>query len=146
MIRSSCTPSYLIFLSQNLTGVKFYTDSIFPGHTWTGQKPPYRMDHTWGCPLVWTFSVFNLFEKICLLISLFYSSAALGLDCSVRALPLDTASRDCWCTSFSLPWLLLWSTGSRHVGCRSCSSWALEHRLGRGGARAQLIQGVWDPP
>ena len=26
-----------------------------------------------------------------------------------------------WCTSFSLRWLLLWGTGSRHTGLSSCS-------------------------
>ena len=31
-----------------------------------------------------------------------------------------------WCVGFSLRWLLLlWSTGSRHVGFRSCGTWAL---------------------
>ena len=30
-----------------------------------------------------------------------------------------------WCMSFSLQWLLLlWSTGSRHMGFSSCGTWA----------------------
>ena len=30
-----------------------------------------------------------------------------------------------WCTGFLLQWLLLlWSTGSRHVGFSSCGMWA----------------------
>ena len=33
------------------------------------------------------------------------------------------------CVGFLLQWLLLWSTGSRHTGFSSFSSWALEHRL-----------------
>ena len=41
------------------------------------------------------------------------------------------------CTGFSLRWLLLLqSTGSRHVGFSSCSSWALERRLSSCGAWA----------
>ena len=41
-----------------------------------------------------------------------------------------------WCVGFSLRWLLLlWSTGSRHLGFSSCGSWALEHRLSSCGAR-----------
>ena len=75
-----------------------------------------------------------------------YSLAALGLHRSVWASPLVAASRGCWCTSFSLQRLLLWSMGSRHMGCSSCIPWALEHRLGSCGPRAQLIQGMWDPP
>ena len=39
------------------------------------------------------------------------------------------------CAAFSLQWLLLlWSTGSRHVGFHSCGSWA------------QLLRGMWDLP
>ena len=48
-----------------------------------------------------------------------------------------------WCVGFSLWWLLLRSTGSRHVGSvvaarglSSCGLWALEHRLSSCGARA----------
>ena len=29
-----------------------------------------------------------------------------------------------WCVGFSLGWLLLWSTGSKCTGLRSCSTWA----------------------
>ena len=29
------------------------------------------------------------------------------------------------CTGFSLQWLLLWNTGSRHMGFSSCGMWAL---------------------
>ena len=48
---------------------------------------------------------------------------------------------------FSLQWLLLlWSTGSRHVGFSSCGTWALERRLSSCGAWAQLLCGVWDLP
>ena len=50
-----------------------------------------------------------------------------------------------WCTSFSLQWLLLWSAGSRHTGFSSCSSRALDHRLGSWDARTHLIQGMRDP-
>ena len=40
-----------------------------------------------------------------------------------------------WCMGFS--WLrLLWSTGSRVHGLRSCSTWALEHRLSNSGLLA----------
>ena len=46
-------------------------------------------------------------------------------------LSLVVVSRGCsslWCASFSLWWLLLLrSTGSRHAGFSSCSTWALEH-------------------
>ena len=78
--RSKCNTPVLHLASTISTPISFdgvesvglfYTDSIFPGHTGTGQEPPYRMDHTWGCPLVWTFSFFNLLKKIYLCISLF---------------------------------------------------------------------------
>ena len=40
-------------------------------------------------------------------------------------------------TVFSLQWpLLLWTTGSRHVGFSSCGSWALDRRLSSCGAWA----------
>ena len=41
------------------------------------------------------------------------------------------------CTGFSLRWLLLlWSTGSRHMGFSGCGTQALERRLSSCGARA----------
>ena len=39
------------------------------------------------------------------------------------------------CAGFSLRWLLLWNTGSRHVGFHSCGSRALERRLSSCGSR-----------
>ena len=33
------------------------------------------------------------------------------------------------CVGFSLWWLLLWSTDSRHMGFSSCGFWALERKL-----------------
>ena len=47
---------------------------------------------------------------------------------AVRGLSLVAASRVYYslrCAGFSLRWpLLLWSTGSRHVGFSSCGTWA----------------------
>ena len=67
-----------------------------------------------------------------------------------------------WCVGFSLRWLLLlWSTGSRHVGfsscgtrasvvvahrLSSCGSWALERRLRSCGVWTYLLNGMWDLP
>ena len=52
-----------------------------------------------------------------------------------------------WCAGFSLRWfLLLRSTGSRHVGFSSCGLRALERRLSSCGARVQLLPGMWDLP
>ena len=101
-----------------------------------GRKEPRRLQST-GSQRVehdWTTSLY-----------LFYSLAALGLHCSVWAFPLVAASRGCWCTSFSLQCLLLWNAGSRHMGFSSCSSRALDHRLGSWDARTHLIQGMRDP-
>ena len=52
-----------------------------------------------------------------------------------------------WCAGFLLQWLLLlWSTGSRHVGFSSCGSRALERRLSSCGTWTQLLRGMWDLP
>ena len=69
---------------------------------------------------------------------------------AARRLSLVAASggySSLWCVGFSL-WclLLLWSTGSRHVGFSSCGSWALERRLSSRGARAWLLCSMWDLP
>ena len=57
------------------------------------------------------------------------------------------------CTGFSLLWLLLWSTGSRHVGSvvvahglSSCGLWALELRFSSCGTQTQSLRGMWDLP
>ena len=58
------------------------------------------------------------------------------------------------CAGLSLQWLLLlWSTGSRHMGSvvvarglSSCGSWALERRLSSCGSQAQLLCSTWDLP
>ena len=51
------------------------------------------------------------------------------------------------CVGFSLRWLLLlWSTGSRHMGFGSCGSRALERRLSSYGSQALLLRGMWDIP
>ena len=42
--------------------------------------------------------------------------------------------------------LLLQSTSSGHSGFSSCNSRALEHRLSRGGAGAELLCGAWGLP
>ena len=83
---------------------------------------------------------------------------------AARRLSLVAVSRgysSLWCTGFSLRWLLLRSTGSRHVGFSSCStrasvvaarglsscgSRALERRLSSCGARALLLCSMWDLP
>ena len=46
---------------------------------------------------------------------------------AVLRLSLVAASRGyslLQCAGFSLQWLLLWSTGSRHTGFSSCGAWA----------------------
>ena len=51
------------------------------------------------------------------------------------------------CVSFSLRWLLLlWSTGSRHMGFSSCGLQALERKLSNFGTQALLLRGMWDLP
>ena len=46
------------------------------------------------------------------------------------------------CAGFSLHWLLLlWSTGSRHMG-----SVVVTHGLSSCGSRAYLLRGMWDLP
>ena len=41
---------------------------------------------------------------------------------------------------------MLRNVGSRHVGLGSRDSWALEYRLSRCGARAELLRGMWGLP
>ena len=41
---------------------------------------------------------------------------------------------------------LSWSTSSRRLGFRSCSSQVLEHRLSGCGTRAYLLRSMWDLP
>ena len=69
---------------------------------------------------------------------------------AVRRLSLVAASggySSLQCTGFSLRWLLLlWSTGSRRPGFRSCGSRALERRLSSCGARALLLRGMRGRP
>ena len=58
---------------------------------------------------------------------------------AAHGLPLAAASgghSSLRCMGFSLRWLLLWSTGSRHAGFSSCGSRALERRLSSCGSRA----------
>ena len=51
------------------------------------------------------------------------------------------------CLGFSFQWLLLLlSTGSRHMGFSNCCFQALELRLSNSGARAWLLQGMWNLP
>ena len=83
----------------------------------------------------------------------------------VHGLSLAAVSRgysSLQCVGFSLRWLLLlWSTGSRHVGFSSCGSrasvvvawglgscgsWALECRLSSCGTWALLLRSMWDLP
>ena len=68
----------------------------------------------------------------------------------MRVLSLVAVSRGyslLWCEGFSLEWLLLlWSTGSRRGGFRSCGSRAPEHRISNCGARAYLLRDMWDLP
>ena len=48
--------------------------------------------------------------------------AAYGLSLAVASVGYYSSL---WCAGFSLRWLLLlWSTGSRHVGFSSCGAWA----------------------
>ena len=51
---------------------------------------------------------------------------ALGLQCCAGLSLVVTSGSysSLWCTSFSLLWLLLGSTGSRRTGFSSCSTWA----------------------
>ena len=46
-------------------------------------------------------------------------------DSHTRKVPASMGYSSLWCEGFSLRWLLLlWSTGSRHVGFSSCGTWA----------------------
>ena len=67
---------------------------------------------------------------------LFWSCVAF-VAVQASFLRVSGAAFELWCRGFSLQWLLLvWSTGSGHVGFRSCSSRVLKHRLSRCGAQA----------
>ena len=78
----------------------------------------------------WVF-VFVFFYKF-----IYLFLAVLGLCCCARAFSRcsEGGYSSLRCAGFSLQWLLLlWSTGSRHVGFSSCVSWALERTLSSGG-------------
>ena len=93
---------------------------------------------------------FFLFKKKKLFIYLFIYLWLSWVFVAVHGLSLVAASGGyslLRCAGFSLRWLLLmWSTGSRHMGFSSCGWWALERRLSSCGTRAQLIRGMWDLP
>ena len=51
------------------------------------------------------------------------------------------------CGGFLLQWfLLLWSTGARHVEFNSHGSWALQGKLSSCGAHTLLLHSMWDIP
>ena len=72
-------------------------------------------------------------------IILFIYLAVLGLHCC-PGFSLAVASGGCSLAVVPglLIWwrLLLWNPGSRALGLRSCSSWALEHKLSSCGTQA----------
>ena len=78
-------------------------------------------------------------DKYFLKLFIYLFLAVLGLLCCVWALSLVAGSGayiSLWCTGFSLQWLLLlWSTGSRHMGFSSCGTQA--QYLWLKGSRAQ---------
>ena len=80
--------------------------------------------------------------------------AALGLRYCAGCLVAASRGYSLQCVGFLLQWLLLLqSTGSRHSGfgagtqgLGSWGTWALEHWLSRGGARARLPCRLWCLP
>ena len=83
------------------------------------------------------------FAKILFRIFFFFFFFGCTGSLLLHGLSLVAASRGyslLWCTGFSLRWLLLlWSTGSRHMGFSSCGFQALEHRLSSCGTWAQQL-------
>ena len=74
--------------------------------------------------------------------------AVPGLRCCA-GFSLVAASRGCSlavCAGFSLQGFSCGAQSLGHSGFRSCTSWALEHRLSSCGAQASLSQGMWDLP
>ena len=97
-----------------------------------------RVRYDWATELNWT-EYKELYNELCILISLFLKSIYVFVYMSylflvawvfvaASRLSLAAESGRCsllWCAGFSRQWLLLLqSTGSRHVGFRSCSTWA----------------------
>ena len=85
----------------------------------------------------------------------FYLILAVLVFIAAHGLSLVAESRGCsslWCVSFSLRGLSLQSAGARCgaswvVACGLVAvTLVLEHRLRSGGARAWLLQGVWNLP
>ena len=74
-------------------------------------------------------------------IYLFQFLAVVGLRCCTRAFSGCSGQglSSLQCVGFSLHWLLLWSTGSRHVGFSSCNAWAQQVRLLGSRAPAQQL-------
>lgn len=73
---------------------------------------------------------------------LFWSCVAF-IAVQASFLRVSGAAFELWCRGFSLQWLLLvWSTGSGHVGFRCCGSWVLEYKLSSCSTQAELLQGM----
>ena len=103
----------------------------------------------WAESTIWDF--FYIYKFIYFLFIYFW---LYWVFVAARRLSLAAASGGyslLQCVGFSLRWLLLWSTGSRHGGFSSCAHGlsscglrALECKLSSCGARASLLRSMWD--
>ena len=94
----------------------------------------------WARASLYSFLI-NLFIYLVWLLWVFVAAHGLSLVAASRGYS------QLRCTGFSLQGhLLLWSTGSRRTGFRSCGSRALERSLSSCGAQAQLLHDMWDLP
>ena len=100
--------------------------------------PPIKPVIIYMCVCVCVCICFIIFLNKFIYLFIYYFLAALGLCCCVRAFSScsERGLLFVMVTGFSLQWLLLlWSTGSRHMGFSSCGTRALEPRLNCCGAR-----------
>ena len=122
-------------------------DFLLAHHQATHGDSEMSHDHILSTSLSQSISLFFFNKFIYLFIYLVW---LLWVFVAAHGLSLVAASRgysQLRCTGFSLQGhLLLWSTGSRRTGFRSCGSRALERSLSSCGAQAQLLHDMWDLP
>ena len=95
-----------------------------------------QQSHSWAYNGTFFFFFFSLF----ILFIYFWLSWVFVAVCMLSLVAVSGGYFLLWCAGFSLRWLLLWSTGSRHVGFSGCGMLAQQLWLMR--SRAQALQ-LW---
>lgn len=99
---------------------------------------------------LWIFPFLNLLMYVKNFLTYFWLCWVLVVLHGLFVVTISKGYSSLWCTGFFLPWrLLLWSTSSRHMGSRNCSTWASEiaaHGLSSWVTGAQLLCSLWNLP